>query len=88
MDGHLVAGIDLLADPVGEVLRRRVETLQHIVEDGVVQPILDQLLDAGEIDDHAILVQRLGLAINRDDPIMPMKVLALAGIRQVQAMGG
>lgn len=54
----------------------------------MVQPILDQLLDAGEIDDHAILVQRLGLAINRDDPIMPMKVLALAGIRQVQAMGG
>ena len=74
-----------VAKPLRDVLRRRIQSLQDIVDDMVVELVHD-LLDLGEIHDHAIVVERVILHRDRNDPVVSMEIRTLAFIVQVQEM--
>ena len=58
---------------------------KSIVDDMVVELVHD-LLDLGEIHDHAIVVERVILHRDRNDPVVSMEIRTLAFIVQVQEM--
>ena len=77
LDLHLVAVRDLLAYPSGHVLGRGIH-VHYVVQELVIEPAVDQLLDAREIDHHAVLVECFGLAVDRDNPVVAVQAAALA----------
>ena len=78
LDGDLVASLaHLVAYPAGDVLRCGVE-IEDVVEIAVIQLVVDQFLDVGEIVDHAVLVQGLGPAVYGHDPVVAVQPLAFA----------
>ena len=85
LDGDLIAVLYMVADPARDILGRRID-VQHLVDILMIEGVLYDFLDVGEIGHHAILIQLLRLAIDDNDPVMAVQVLALAFVRQHQVM--
>jgi len=66
---RLVAFGNLLDDPSGNVLGRRIER-QQLVEVTVIEVAVNLVLDPLEIADHSVGIQFFCLAEHRYDPIM------------------
>ena len=77
LDGDLIAVLYMVADPARDILGRRID-VQHLVDILMIEGVLYDFLDVGEIGHHAILIQLLRLAIDDNDPVMAVQVLALA----------
>ena len=85
LDGDLIAVLHVVANPAGDIFRRRVD-VQHFVDVLVVKGIFDYFLDMREIRHHAVCIQFFRLAIDDDDPVMTMQVLAFALVTQHEIM--
>ena len=77
----------LVAYPLGDVLGRRVAG-KHFIQVGMVELRLDAFLDELEVNHHPVLVEFACLAIDRNGPVVAMKLAAFAGIRQLQSVAG
>jgi hypothetical protein len=85
LDGDFVAILHMVANPFGDILRRRVD-IQYIVDILMVECVFDHAFDMCEIGHHAVLAQFFRLAINDNNPVMAVQRLALALVRQIQVM--
>ena len=54
----------------------------------MVEGAMHQTFNLSKINHHAVLVQFLGLAVNRDGPIVSVQLAALAGIGKLQVVAG
>ena len=86
MDADLVAVLHVVAYPAGDVLGGRID-IQHLVDVLVVESVLDHPLDVREVSHHAVLVEFARLAIDDDNPIVPVQGFAFALIREVEIVG-
>ena len=85
--GDFITVLDVVADPFGDVLRGRID-IQHFVDVLMVEGLLDDTLDMGEVGDHSVLVEFFRLAIDDDNPVVAVQVLALAFVVKVQLVTG
>ena len=82
MDGDAVAVLYMVADPTGDVLRRRVD-IQYFVDILMVEGVLDDPFDVGEVGDHPVAIQFFGTAIDGDDPVVAVQGFTFAFVRQI-----
>ena len=75
----------MVAYPAGDVLRRGID-IQHLVDVLVVEGAFDNPFDVGEVGYHTVLVQRLCLAEDGDDPVVPVQGFTLAFVTEVEIM--
>lgn len=87
LHGGLVALWYLVHTPTGDILSRRVEG-QHVIQVLMVKLAMNLLLDMLEVAHHAVGVEFFCLAKHLNMPVMAVKVLAFAGIGELQAMAG
>ena len=78
--GHVVA------NPAGHVLGGGVEG-ETVVDAGVVEVGLDEVLDVVEVDDHALGIEFLGAAEDGDDAVVAVELSASTLVRERKAMG-
>ena len=83
VDTHFVAVFHVVADPAGDILRRGVH-VQYFVDILMVKRIFYHLFDVGKVGDHTVLVQFACLAINHDNPVVPVQCLAFALVTEVE----
>ena len=86
-DIHTIGLWYLVANPASHILCRRVEG-QYLVEVAVVETVADEPLDVGEINYHTILVQFTRLAVNGNNPVVPMQLLTLTFVGEMELMAG
>lgn len=79
--------LHLVANPAGDVFGRGIEW-QYLVQVLMIQLALHQFFDMGEVRHHPVGVQLAGPAMDSDNPVVAMQILALAGVRKPKAMGG
>ena len=82
---HAVAMRNLLLAPAGEILGCGVVG-EYVVEDFMIEDIADALLDKSEVDNHAVVVELFGAAVDGDGPVVAVKGGTLAWVVEVEAM--
>ena len=85
MHDHFVAFRDAFANPMGDVLRRRVEG-QQFVEIPMVEIAVDVFFYFGEVAHHPIGIQFFRAAIYGDEPIVSVPVGAGAFVVERQSV--
>jgi hypothetical protein len=85
--GDLVTVVNMVADPLGDILRGRID-VEQVVDILMVERVLDDALDMGEVRNHTVGVQFVRLAIDDDNPVMPVQTLAFALVGEPEIMGG
>ncbi len=83
VDADLVAVLDVVAYPAGDVLGGRID-IQHLVDVLVVESVLDHPFDVREIRNHAVLIEFARLAIDDDNPVVPVQGFAFALVREME----
>ena len=75
----------MVADPTGDILRRRID-IQYFVDIFMVKRVFHYLFDVREVGDHAVLVEFCRLAIDDNNPVVTVQVLAFALVGQRQVV--
>ena len=83
--GHFVAVVDMVANPLGDILCGRID-LENVVDILMVERVLDHTLDVGEVHHHSVLVQCLRLAVHNNNPVVAVQCFTLTLVTQMQVM--